>query len=151
MGVADAQVSRWETGRVVPQRRNLEAIANALCVRAGNVSARRRRRRRRGRASGANESLSRATGRDSEDFRQRVSGRIRASRDEHGLTRVALARLLPGTTDSGQVSRWERGESSPNLANVQARASVFGVSEEEVLGGRCPERTPRRRRHGLSD
>jgi len=34
MGVADAQVSRWENGRVVPQRRNLEAIANALGVRA---------------------------------------------------------------------------------------------------------------------
>jgi transcriptional regulator with XRE-family HTH domain len=32
MKVADAQISRWETGRVVPQRRNLEAIANALGV-----------------------------------------------------------------------------------------------------------------------
>ncbi len=87
-----------------------------------------------------------------EDFRRRVSGRIRCiDEDEHGLTRVALARLLPGTTDSGQVSRWERGESFPNLANVQALASVFGVSEEEVALRPLPERTPRRRRRGLSD
>jgi transcriptional regulator with XRE-family HTH domain len=32
LNVADAQVSRWETGRVVPQRRNLEALAAALGV-----------------------------------------------------------------------------------------------------------------------
>jgi transcriptional regulator with XRE-family HTH domain len=34
VGVADAQVSRWETGRAMPQPDSLEALAQALKVKA---------------------------------------------------------------------------------------------------------------------
>lgn len=32
MGVADAQISRWETGQTVPQPRNLERLGQVLDV-----------------------------------------------------------------------------------------------------------------------
>jgi transcriptional regulator with XRE-family HTH domain len=82
-------------------------------------------------------------------FSQRVGARIRALREMRGWSQTDLARQLPGSTDSGQVSRWERGLAFPNPISVDGLARAFEVSEERVLCGCEGDHSagdPRRRR-----
>lgn len=44
---------------------------------------------------------------------ERMGARIRELRERAGLTQKDLAELIPGKTDSSQVSKWERGENRP--------------------------------------
>jgi transcriptional regulator with XRE-family HTH domain len=67
-------------------------------------------------------------------FRRRVGARIRKLRIEHGLSQRELARVL-GEVDSGQVSRWERGEALPSVPHLEALARAFGCAEERVICG----------------
>lgn len=67
------------------------------------------------------------------EFRDRVGARIRRRRIAAGLSQRQLARQLSETTEGGQVSRWERGESFPAYDNLRALSRAFGITEEQLL------------------
>ena len=61
-----------------------------------------------------------------------LSENIRRLRREKGITQENLAEFLGVTFQS--VSKWERGESYPDITILPAIASFFGVTTDEVLG-----------------
>jgi transcriptional regulator with XRE-family HTH domain len=79
--------------------------------------------------------------RERQEFRKRVGERIRDRRVALEMSQGRLARKLPGTVEGSQISRWERGESFPNYANVTALAQALEVSEELLLCGCEPDET----------
>ena len=67
------------------------------------------------------------------DFRRRVGDRIRGRRTVAGLSQSDLARRMGG--DVYTISRWERGVTFPTYRHLCALASVFDVTEEQLLTG----------------
>jgi len=63
---------------------------------------------------------SQATG----NLRTTVAANIKAARDAAGLTQKQLALRLQG--DPQVISKWERGEHTPTLANLSALALALG-------------------------
>lgn len=63
-------------------------------------------------------------------------------RKEHGLTQRQLAEELHVSEKS--ISRWERDETSPDLAMIPVLAERFGVTADELLRGQ-------RRKNGTSE
>lgn len=61
-----------------------------------------------------------------------IGENIRKFRREKELTQETLAEFLGVTFQS--VSKWERGESFPDITMLPAIASFFGVSTDELLG-----------------
>ena len=53
-------------------------------------------------------------------------------RKQHGLSQEALAERLYVSRQA--VSKWERGEASPDTDNLIALAQLYGVSLDELLG-----------------
>lgn len=63
--------------------------------------------------------------------------RVREARERAGLSRDALAALIPARTDKGHLSgaaieKWEKGN-WPQLPNVLAAAEALGVSPAWLL------------------
>lgn len=58
------------------------------------------------------------------DAAHRLAQNVRAARTECGLSQRALAEQID--TDSGLVSKWERGQHSPSAQNLAAIAHVTG-------------------------
>ena len=58
---------------------------------------------------------------------------IRARRTEAALTQAELAERLSVTAQA--VSRWERGESLPDVATLPDLACILGCSVDMLLGG----------------
>ena len=65
-----------------------------------------------------------------------LGGRIAALRKARGMTQKELAESLHISDKS--VSRWERGETAPDLSLLPALAEQLGVSLDELLSGRKP-------------
>lgn len=63
-----------------------------------------------------------------------LGGRIAALRKARGMTQKELAESLHISDKS--VSRWERGETAPDLSLLPALAEQLGVSLDELLSGR---------------
>jgi transcriptional regulator with XRE-family HTH domain len=63
----------------------------------------------------------------SEDRRRRVGARIRSARQAKGFSQRQLADLLPGATESNNVSRWERGKTMPSWPTLEALAKALDV------------------------
>lgn len=61
-----------------------------------------------------------------------IGENIRRLRRERGLTQETLAEFLGVTFQS--VSKWERGDSYPDISLLPSIASFFGVTADEVLG-----------------
>lgn len=59
-------------------------------------------------------------------------------RKKHGLSQEKLAEKIGVSRQS--VSKWERGESVPETANVMALASLYGISMDELLGDGSAEK-----------
>lgn len=57
----------------------------------------------------------------------RIGTGMRLRREELGLTQRELADLLPGKSDSNQVSKWERGEHRPNDETLEHIALALKV------------------------
>jgi len=57
-------------------------------------------------------------------------------RKAHGLTQMELAEQLHLTRQA--VSKWERGESVPDIFHLCRLSELFGVSVD-VLVGNCPQ------------
>lgn len=66
--------------------------------------------------------------------------RLRTSRKRLGLTQGQLAELIP--TDSGTVSRWERGEGYPQTQQLVRLSQVLGESIDYLVLGPSDSRTP---------
>lgn len=65
-----------------------------------------------------------------------LGGRIAALRKARGMTQKELAESLHISDKS--VSRWERGETAPDLSLLPALAEQLDVSLDELLSGRKP-------------
>ena len=61
-----------------------------------------------------------------------LSENIRKLRKEKEITQERLADFLGVTFQS--VSKWERGESYPDITMLPSVASFFGISVDELLG-----------------
>lgn len=61
-----------------------------------------------------------------------LSENIKKLRHEKGITQETLADFLGVTFQS--VSKWERGESYPDITMLPALSSFFGVTTDELLG-----------------
>lgn len=62
------------------------------------------------------------------EMAERIGARVRARREELGLTQAEVARRMPGTTTSDQLSRWERGKHQPQNLDSLAEALEVDVS-----------------------
>lgn len=61
---------------------------------------------------------------------------LRDLRKENGLTLKQLSNKLKyGTCAFELISRWERGESTPNILDLQKLAEYYKVSVDEILNG----------------
>lgn len=65
---------------------------------------------------------------------ERLGRRIAELREARGLTQRQLAELLPGRTDSGQVSKWERGVNRPSDTTLDHIAKALGTTVFELMG-----------------
>ncbi len=61
------------------------------------------------------------------EYVQRIGQRIKERRDEKHMTQLELARALPGTVGSDQVSRWERGLHKPSDETLEQIAEILDV------------------------
>lgn len=73
-----------------------------------------------------------------------TADRIRARRQLAGWSQSQLADRLD--VESMQVSRWERGESTPSLPSLRRLADAFGCTLDELVPR--PAGTAIRRDHG---
>ena len=61
-----------------------------------------------------------------------IGENVKRLRREKGITQETLAEYMHVSTPA--VSKWERGETLPDISMVIPLASYFGVSTEEILG-----------------
>ena len=66
-----------------------------------------------------------------EDMRQIIAENIAALRIEKNMTQLELAEVLNYTDKA--VSKWERGESIPDVITLKAIADLFGVSLDYLV------------------
>ena len=66
-----------------------------------------------------------------EDLKQTVARNIAALRRESGMTQIELAQALSYSDKA--VSKWERGESIPDVSVLKEIASIFSVSVDYLL------------------
>ncbi|MBR4873459.1 MAG: helix-turn-helix transcriptional regulator [Clostridia bacterium] len=71
-----------------------------------------------------------------EDIKSTVASRIASLRAQHGMTQLELAEKLHYSDKA--VSKWERGESIPEVATLVAIAELFEVSLDELILGKRP-------------
>lgn len=69
---------------------------------------------------------------DSENLKQQIGNNIAANRKNCGLTQAELAEKLNYSDKA--VSKWERGESIPDVITMVQLAELFGVSVDDLLG-----------------
>ena len=74
---------------------------------------------------------------DSEKLKQRIGANIAAFRRQEGMTQAELAEKLNYTDKA--VSKWERGESVPDVTTLVQVAELFSVSLDELAGIPKPE------------
>lgn len=57
---------------------------------------------------------------------ERIGARIKAAREDLGLTQNELADRMAGKSDGTQVSKWERGANRPTDTNLEQIAKALG-------------------------
>ena len=73
---------------------------------------------------------------DSEKLRFLIGSNIAAYRKQIGLTQAELAEKLNYTDKA--VSKWERGESVPDVTTLVQLAELFGISMDALVGTAKP-------------
>ena len=68
---------------------------------------------------------------DDEKLRKQIGGNIAAYRKNAGLTQAGLAEKLNYSDKA--VSKWERGESIPDVLTLMALADQFGVTVNDLI------------------
>src|SRR5581483_10456782 len=84
----------------------------------------------------------RGAGRTRSSVEEDVGRRLRARREEHGLSLRELARRL-GISPSA-ISQIETGKSRPSVSTLYAIVSELGMSLDELFAGTNHERSPAR-------
>ena len=76
-----------------------------------------------------------------EELKQNLGTNIMTYRKRQGLTQAGLAEKLNYSDKA--VSKWERGESIPDVLTLLQLASLFGVKVDDLLSdpNRLPEHT----------
>ena len=69
---------------------------------------------------------------------QRIAARLVEYRQSAGLSQEKLAEQLNVSRQA--VSKWERGESLPDIGNIMALADLYGVTVDELLRGKVARR-----------
>ncbi len=69
---------------------------------------------------------------DDEKVKARIGANIAFYRKQAGLTQAGLAEKLNYSDKA--ISKWERGESIPDVLTMMQLASLFGVSVDDLLG-----------------
>lgn len=77
---------------------------------------------------------------DSESLKYQIGNNIAAIRKNSGMTQAELAERI-GYSDKA-VSKWERGESVPDVLTLVELSRFFGVTMDDLVGQTAPE--PRR-------
>lgn len=75
----------------------------------------------------------------------KIGEKIKQLRHENDLTQETLAEFLGVTFQS--VSKWERGESCPDISLLPVIASFFGVTTDELLGVNDSEKKAKIKRY----
>lgn len=65
-----------------------------------------------------------------------TANKLKTLRKEKGLSQDALAEMLGISRQS--ISKWERGESSPDTDNLLALAQVYGITVDEIINSDKP-------------
>lgn len=60
---------------------------------------------------------------------------LKALRDEKNLTQIELSKKFDYICSDALISKWERGESVPNIDDLKNLAKFFEVSVDEILNG----------------
>ena len=81
-----------------------------------------------------------------EDLKAIIADNINQLRRDAGLTQLELAERLNYSDKA--ISKWERGESIPDIVTLKAVADEFGVSVDYLLrGGACGRCAPTNTSH----
>lgn len=75
---------------------------------------------------------------DGEKLKIQIGANIAACRKQAGMTQAELAEIINYTDKA--VSKWERGESVPDVVTLAHLAGVFGVSLDQLVGKVVPEK-----------
>jgi len=75
---------------------------------------------------------------DGEKLKIQIGANIAACRKQAGMTQAELAEIINYTDKA--VSKWERGESVPDVVTLAQLAGVFGVSLDQLVGKVVPEK-----------
>lgn len=78
-----------------------------------------------------------AKGEKMQDLRLIISQNIVSLRRKSGLTQIELAEKLSYSDKA--VSKWERGESTPDITVLKAIADIFSVSVDYLISENHPE------------
>lgn len=74
------------------------------------------------------------------EYLERMGERIRARREELGLSRSDVARQMPGKTNENAIYRWEGGKHRPHDDALEALAQVLDVPVRYFLADE-PDKT----------
>ena len=74
---------------------------------------------------------------DEKKLKSIIADNITYYRKRSGLTQGKLAELISYSDKS--VSKWERGESVPEIATLKAIADLFGVTLDHLVNEHSPE------------
>ena len=71
-----------------------------------------------------------------EDIRQTIAENILSLRSDRGMTQLELAEVLNYSDKA--ISKWERGESIPDVITLKAMADLFGVTVDYIITSHDP-------------
>lgn len=74
---------------------------------------------------------------ESEKIKIQIGGNIARLRRQTGITQAELAEKLNYSDKA--VSKWERGESVPDIAVLIQMSRLFGVTVDELIGEEAPQ------------
>lgn len=67
------------------------------------------------------------------EFLVRMGDRIRTQRENLGLSRPDVARLMPGKVSENQIYRWELGKHQPKADTLEALAAVLETTTGALM------------------
>ena len=73
---------------------------------------------------------------DDEKIKARIGSNIASFRKAAGLTQAGLAEKLNYSDKA--ISKWERGESVPDVLTLMQLSSLFGVTVDALVSGDAP-------------
>ena len=67
----------------------------------------------------------------------KIGNLLKELREDRGLTQIQLSQKLveDGGYSDALISKWERGQTLPNIDDLKRLANYFGVSVDEILNG----------------